>query len=251
MPTVSAGSVELYYEVRGTGPPALLIMGATGDAGHLAPVAEALADEFTALTYDRRGNSPSPPPAGWRATSVDEQADDAAALLGALGLAPAAVFGTSIGGVGHGGFLAPRRGRRGLGRPRAGRARADDGQRRDLLRDGAGAVRRLAPTMPPCGRSRCRSSCSSARRACRSSPRSSPGWSAPWGPRWGPPRAPTRPTSTAPASWRGRSAPSSGGSPRAPSRRPHGRGPPPWRRIARRRRGGRPRRARCPRDESR
>ena len=99
MPTVSAGSVKLYYEVRGTGPPALLIVGATGDAGHLAPVAEALADEFTAVTYDRRGNSRSPPPAGWSATSVDEQADDAAALLGALGLAPAAVFGTSAGGV--------------------------------------------------------------------------------------------------------------------------------------------------------
>lgn len=99
MPTVSAGAAELYCEVRGRGPPVLLIMGATGDAGHLAPVAEALADEFTAVVYDRRGNSRSPPPARWGATSVEEQADDAAALLGALGLAPAGVFGTSSGGV--------------------------------------------------------------------------------------------------------------------------------------------------------
>lgn len=74
-------------------------MGGTGDAGHLAPVAEALGDEFTAVVYDRRGNSRSPPPAGWSETSVEEQAGDAAALLGVLGLAPAAVFGTSSGGV--------------------------------------------------------------------------------------------------------------------------------------------------------
>jgi pimeloyl-ACP methyl ester carboxylesterase len=99
MATVTAGSAELYCEVRGGGPPVLLIMGATGDAGHLAALAQALADEFTVVTYDRRGNSRSPRPSGWSGTSVEEQADDAAALLGALGLAPAAVFGTSSGGL--------------------------------------------------------------------------------------------------------------------------------------------------------
>lgn len=63
------------------GPPVLLIMGASGDAAHFATVAEDLADEFTAVTYDRRGNSRSPRPPGWSATSVEEQADDAEALV--------------------------------------------------------------------------------------------------------------------------------------------------------------------------
>jgi pimeloyl-ACP methyl ester carboxylesterase len=76
----------------------LLIMGATGDGGHFDRLADLLADEFTVCTYDRRGNGRSPAPAGWTTTSPEEQADDAAALLNALGIGPAAVFGTSSGG---------------------------------------------------------------------------------------------------------------------------------------------------------
>jgi pimeloyl-ACP methyl ester carboxylesterase len=90
---------ELYHEVRGDGPPVLLIMGATGDAGHFERFADLLADEFAVVSYDRRGNGRSPRPPGWSATSAAEQADDAAALLAALDLSPAAVFGTSLGGV--------------------------------------------------------------------------------------------------------------------------------------------------------
>jgi pimeloyl-ACP methyl ester carboxylesterase len=99
MPMLGVGPVQLYYEVRGNGPPLLLIMGATGDAGHFARVADRLADEFTVLTYDRRGNSRSPRPPGWGTTSPEEQADDAAGVLRALELAPAAVFGTSSGAI--------------------------------------------------------------------------------------------------------------------------------------------------------
>ena len=97
--TAQVDGAELYYERRGSGPPVLFIPGATGDAGHFARVAELLAGEFTVVTYDRRGNSRSPRPAGWTTTSMDEQADDAAGLLRALDLAPAAVFGTSGGAV--------------------------------------------------------------------------------------------------------------------------------------------------------
>src|ERR1700759_462675 len=90
---------ELYHEIRGAGPPLLLIMGATGAAGHFERLADLFADEFTVVTYDRRGNGRSPRPRGWAATSPEQQADDAAALLEALGLAPAAIFGTSLAGV--------------------------------------------------------------------------------------------------------------------------------------------------------
>jgi len=99
MPRVTVNGAELYYEIRGTGPPLLLIMGATGDGGHFDELAGLLADEFTVITYDRRGNGRSPVPAGWRTTSAEEQADDAAALLDALETGPAAVFGTSSGGT--------------------------------------------------------------------------------------------------------------------------------------------------------
>lgn len=97
MPTVTVNGAELYYELRGQGAPVLLIMGATGDCGHFDRLAGLLADDFTVVSYDRRGNGRSPRPAGWSTTSPAEQADDAAALLEALGLAPAAVFGTSSG----------------------------------------------------------------------------------------------------------------------------------------------------------
>ena len=86
---------ELYYEKQGTGPAVLLIAGSTGDAGNFTRAADLLADEFTVVTYDRRGNSRSPRPSGWTTTSVAEQADDAAGLIQLLGLSPAVVFGTS------------------------------------------------------------------------------------------------------------------------------------------------------------
>jgi pimeloyl-ACP methyl ester carboxylesterase len=89
----------LYYEKQGTGSPVLLIAGSTGDAGNFTRAADLLADEFTVVTYDRRGNSRSPRPSGWTTTSVAEQADDAAGLIDSLNLSPAVVFGASAGGL--------------------------------------------------------------------------------------------------------------------------------------------------------
>jgi pimeloyl-ACP methyl ester carboxylesterase len=98
MSLLEVNGTTLYYEVRGQGPPFLMIAAAVGDSGYYAPVAEALADEFTVVTYDRRGHSRSPRPEHWRRTSQQEQADDAAGLLQALDLAPAAAFGLSASG---------------------------------------------------------------------------------------------------------------------------------------------------------
>jgi pimeloyl-ACP methyl ester carboxylesterase len=95
MPTLTVNGAELYHEVRGDGPRVLLMMGMTGDASHFETLAGLLADEFTVVSYDRRGNGCSPRPAGWATTSPEEQADDAAALLTALSLSRAAVFGSS------------------------------------------------------------------------------------------------------------------------------------------------------------
>jgi pimeloyl-ACP methyl ester carboxylesterase len=57
---------------------------------------DALAGQRKVITYDRRGNCRSPSPAGWTATTVEEQADDAA-LLEALGVPAASLYGHSIG----------------------------------------------------------------------------------------------------------------------------------------------------------
>ena len=97
MGLIEANGATLYYERRGSGPTVLFISGATGDAGHWTEVGHILADEDTVVTYDRRANSRSPRPPGWDSTTIDEQADDAAALLTGLHLAPAVVFGTSAG----------------------------------------------------------------------------------------------------------------------------------------------------------
>ena len=99
MGLLKVNGAELFHEVRGAGPPVLLIMGATGDGGHFHGLVELLADDYTVVTYDRRGNGRSPRPRGWNTTSNDEQADDAAALLSSIGLAPAVVFGTSLGAI--------------------------------------------------------------------------------------------------------------------------------------------------------
>lgn len=97
--TVDVDGAKLYYELRGTGPSFLFIPGAEGDAEEYLRVAELLDDEFKVLSYDRRGFSRSPRPVGYIGTTVDRQADDAAALLMALDLAPAAVWGNSSGAI--------------------------------------------------------------------------------------------------------------------------------------------------------
>ncbi len=96
--TANVNGAQIYYEVQGSGPPVLFISGATGDAGHFGFIAPFLADQFTIVRYDRRGHSRSSRPPGWKSTSMDEQADDAAGLIKALGLVPCVVFGTSGGG---------------------------------------------------------------------------------------------------------------------------------------------------------
>jgi pimeloyl-ACP methyl ester carboxylesterase len=98
MPTTTNVLSDLYHKVRGSGPPVLFISGASGDAGHFTRTAERLADEFTTVSYDRRGCSRSAVRADGEVMSIAAQADDAAALIEELGLTPAIGFGTSGGG---------------------------------------------------------------------------------------------------------------------------------------------------------
>jgi pimeloyl-ACP methyl ester carboxylesterase len=75
-----------------------LITGGMGDAGFYSSAADALADVFTVVSYDRRSNSRS---RGDRTTdmTIAQQARDAAAIIKAMGNDKAIVFGTSGGGI--------------------------------------------------------------------------------------------------------------------------------------------------------
>lgn len=87
----------LYAEVRGSGPPVLIIGTGDEDAEMYRPIAERL-DGCTVVTYDRRGTGRSGRE-DWPGGGSTAHADDAAALLRALGLAGACVFGASAAGI--------------------------------------------------------------------------------------------------------------------------------------------------------
>jgi len=96
--TLAVPGAELYYEVRGSGPVLLLICGGIDDAAGFAGLAGELADRYTVITYDRRGNSRSPLSGPPQPQRVDVHADDAHRVLTAVaGGAPAHVFGNSSG----------------------------------------------------------------------------------------------------------------------------------------------------------
>jgi pimeloyl-ACP methyl ester carboxylesterase len=100
MPTVEGAGVPLHYAERGDGPPVLLIHGLASDAEAFAPVAEAVAAAGArVIAYDRRGYGESGAPEPYGGTSVEEQAEDAAALLRALDTEPAVVAGDGFGAL--------------------------------------------------------------------------------------------------------------------------------------------------------
>lgn len=95
--TLKVPGATLYYEVRGQGPTLLIIPGGPQDAGVFAELSQLLADRYTVVAYDPRGNSRSRFDGEIMPLVMDQQADDAAALIEALGNGPAYVFGTSGG----------------------------------------------------------------------------------------------------------------------------------------------------------
>ena len=95
--TLKVPGASLYYETRGSGPVLLIIPGGPQDAGVFADVARHLADRYTVVAYDPRGNSRSIFDGQPQEQDLDVHGDDAARLIEALGAGPAYVFGTSGG----------------------------------------------------------------------------------------------------------------------------------------------------------
>jgi pimeloyl-ACP methyl ester carboxylesterase len=98
-PVVEGAGVALAYEQRGDGPPVLLVHGIADDAAGWREVGEELAPLARTIAYDRRGYGASGAPEPYERTTVEEQAEDAAALLRALDAAPAVVCGRDFGAL--------------------------------------------------------------------------------------------------------------------------------------------------------
>lgn len=88
--------VDLRYEIGGEGPTLVLISGLGQNSLAWAGVVAEFRKHFRTLVFDNRGTGQSAAPAApW---SIDDMADDTAALIAYLGLGPAAVVGWSLGG---------------------------------------------------------------------------------------------------------------------------------------------------------
>jgi pimeloyl-ACP methyl ester carboxylesterase len=98
MPKIELPGTELNYERAGAGEPLLLIQGMS--ANHMAwgrPFSSLLEESFEVISFDNRGMGLSRPIT--EAFSIAEMAADTAALLEALEIESAHVFGISMGGM--------------------------------------------------------------------------------------------------------------------------------------------------------
>jgi pimeloyl-ACP methyl ester carboxylesterase len=89
----SKDGTPIAFDQVGAGPPVILVVGAFNERSTGAPLAEVLAPDFTAITYDRRGRGASGDTAPY---AVEREIEDLDALIDAAGGA-ASVFGYSSG----------------------------------------------------------------------------------------------------------------------------------------------------------
>ena len=95
MPIASVNSVRLAYEDEGSGTSLILVHGSWTNRRGWDAVAPGLAERFRVVRHDRRGHSESVGAGG----TLEDDADDMAALAEALGLGPFHLVCSSRGGV--------------------------------------------------------------------------------------------------------------------------------------------------------
>jgi pimeloyl-ACP methyl ester carboxylesterase len=96
--TLQRDGWSLHYEEHGTGAPLLGVHGSPSSAVFWEDAARELARVGRCVLYDRRGYHRSGPPRS-PTTDLDQEVDDAVALLEHVGAAPAVVVGRSTGGL--------------------------------------------------------------------------------------------------------------------------------------------------------
>ncbi len=100
MAQLEGAGVALHYAECGQGPGLLVIHGmASGAECWRGALDELAAAGARAVAYDRRGYGASGAPEPYTATTVQEQSEDAAAVIAALGLAPAVLVGDGFGAL--------------------------------------------------------------------------------------------------------------------------------------------------------
>ncbi|MEL7097703.1 MAG: alpha/beta fold hydrolase [Pseudomonadota bacterium] len=97
MPEIDLNGITMHYEVGGSGPPLILLAGMLSDNASWGPLVEPLAQNHTVIRPDNRTTGRTTP---WDApVSVGQMAEDAAALMQALGHTDYHVIGHSMGGL--------------------------------------------------------------------------------------------------------------------------------------------------------
>ena len=96
MERVRSDDVEIFYEIRGSGPPVVLLHPFPCHHEFWNPVAEALDSRYRLILPDLRGHGDSE--IGEGPALMQKQAGDVARVLDAAGVAKAAFVGCSIGG---------------------------------------------------------------------------------------------------------------------------------------------------------
>ncbi|MDY7225434.1 alpha/beta fold hydrolase [Hyalangium rubrum] len=97
MPHLSRDGFELSYDVEGQGPPVLMIQGVGVIGEGWRPQVRALSQDFQVLCFDNRGLGKSG--SGKGPLSIEAMAEDARALMDAMGWKSAHVMGHSMGGL--------------------------------------------------------------------------------------------------------------------------------------------------------
>lgn len=100
MPHTEGAGVRLHYEERGSGPPVLVVHAIGADCAMWEPALDRIAaGGARAIGFDRRGYGSSGAPEPYAATTVQEQSEDAAALLESLDAVPAMLAGDGFGAL--------------------------------------------------------------------------------------------------------------------------------------------------------
>jgi len=98
MDSVRVGDIDVCFEVRGEGPPLLMIMGLTANLDWWPPeLLEALEKRYRLILFDNRCAGRTPPGDG--PFTMRQFARDTAGLMEALGVERAHVMGVSMGGM--------------------------------------------------------------------------------------------------------------------------------------------------------
>ena len=94
-----AHGVDLAHWERGSGPEVLCIHETATGADVWSRLAAELEQRARSISYDRRGWGSSEVPPAYSRTTIEEQSEDAAGLLQALGAEPALLCGAGLGAV--------------------------------------------------------------------------------------------------------------------------------------------------------